>query len=122
MGMTRFGARKRLQRLEVASGEAILRQVGNRWEVSSEALKRALSEPERRVDDLAETVAVHGERIEALRRVGVKFRRETKAQFEKHAKVIRMLAEANKAATDAITEAMGLTNSNERQRTATGAQ
>src|SRR5690606_18767628 len=79
MGMSRFGARKRLQRLQATTGETILRQVGVRWEVSTEALRRALSEPERRVDDLARTVAVHDERIEALRRVGVRFRKETKA-------------------------------------------
>lgn len=103
MGMTPKGAKGRLAKLEKSTGETILRRVGTRWEVSGTALDRALNEPE--VEPLSEVhdrLRVVEERVEALRTVGAKFRRQTRETLEKHRAAIKIIAEANKAAVDAL--------------------
>lgn len=101
-------ALRRLARLERLSKERVLRRVGGRWEVSLAALERANSEADPRLEDLVERQRVAEERIDSLRTVGAKFRRETREKFEKHADAIKKVSQANKAATAALAAALDL--------------
>lgn len=105
---SRHNARKWLQRLERATGQTILRRVGDRWEVSREGLRRARSDqPERRIDDLEERLILTENRVDSLREVGARFRKSTRKILEDHEKRIAAnyklavaLAEAREANGD----------------------
>jgi hypothetical protein len=97
----RHNALRRLQRLEAATGQVILRRVGDRWEVSKEGFRRAMSDqPERRMDDLEAGLLETNERLDALRNVGAKFRKATRDRFEEHERKI----EANHKLSVALAE------------------
>lgn len=120
MKMTRFGAHKYLQRLERSTGIKILRRVGIPWEVSVPALARATSDPDPIVRDLGERVEVVEGRVEALRNVGVSFRKEVRKKLDRHEQQIKASIALGNAARLAfetlLPEPSGATRSNAEQR------
>lgn len=120
MGMsTRHGALKRLRRLESATGESIVRRTGQRWEVSAEALRRAIHEPVHCNVDLEERMRVNEEKVEALRRTAAGFRKTVREEFKKYSHALEKISQANKAANDALEAVLCLSNGHQRTPTDT---